>query len=934
MDQGFTRIAACNGPLEAGETMKLPPVHSRGIWGVGLALACLVQPAFAQDDSKVLWEEYEKSIKNRESIAVLGPTLFGDSVNLSNGALSFSITDVSIPGNNALPVEVTRRYNVKRWKGLDHDEAFADWSLALPNISGTYSTTQGWISRSSSAPLDRCSITSAGIARPPDIDMGGGIFFQSDTYWKGLSLDIPGRGGGELLLANTNAQAPTAGGPYYWVTNDFTYIGCLDSTDNSSGEGFYAITSDGVRYEFTHMAAFVEPRLKDTASFYSTGTHTKYLSRKRYVLYATHIEDRFGNWVEYSYSNAAGSPVMLTAINSSDGRSISITYNEHGSIDTVIAAGRTWTYGYDYPAAARGTLTSVVLPDGSVWAVDFAALSDADIDFQTGDPEEILRNCAMTGTFQDTTPTTGTITHPSGAVGAFTVAPKKFRRSNVPEICEGITGPVNNPNDDTAYYPVVYDVLALTNKKVTGVGLPPMEWIYDYSRQGSFGFIDQNDPCATNGCPGGTSITSVTGPDDFIRYTFGASFRYDEGKLLRVEKGSSASSILEVTDTSYFLGMTRKVGSSVNWRGDAYVSEYLLPQRSQVIQRDGVSFATTVNTVDPVFARPTNVTRSSSAGNSRTDVTTYHDNLSLWVLGQTATVTNADTGKIVSETQFHPNALPHKSYRHGVLEHELTYAADGTLGTVKDGNGNVTTLGSWKRGVPRLIQYPATPEALSGATESAVVNDMGWIESRTDESGSTWSYAYDDLGRLTQISYPGGGNPTIFAFEKIGVVEHGIAGGHWRHLVSTGNARKYSYLDAFWRPMLTWEHDTANIGGTQRFQRFTYDASGRTTFSSYPSDTSATLAGVWTEYDALGRTTSATQDSELGLLPTTTQYLSGNITRVTDPAGNVTDTHLEAYGSPDASAPVLIEAPEGVSTAIPRDIFGKPVELIRYERNE
>lgn len=897
-----------------------------------LAVAFFMPAVHAEDNSKVLWEEYEKSIKNRESIAVQGPTLFGDAVNLSNGALSFSITDVSLPGNNALPVQITRKYSAKRWKGLVHDEAFADWSLALPNVSGTYSTLQGWVSGSQATPLNRCSISNIAVARPPDIVLGSAEF-RSDAYWKGLSLELPG-GGGEMLLADAGAQAPPTGGPYYWVTNDFTYLGCLSSVDNASGEGFFAITPDGVRYEFTHMAAFVEPRMMEASGYHAWSTTTEYLYRKRYGLYVTRVEDRFGNWVVYDYVNGPENPVQLTSISASDGRQLTLSYNTHGHIASVTTDGRSWTYGYDYPAAIRGTLTTVTLPDASAWTIDFAAMSQADIDFQTGSPGEFLRNCAMTGTYQDVVETTGVITHPSGAVGAFTIRPTKHRRTNVPEICEGITGPVNDPNDDTAYYPVVYDLLSLKRKQVTGVGLEPMEWTYAYSTAGGPSFIPQNDPCATQGCPGGVSITEVTGPEDYLRYTFGNAFRYNEGKLLRVERGDAANSILEVTDTDYYLGMTRKVGTSPNWRGDAYVSEYLLPEKSTTIEREQTTYATTIDSLDPIFARPLQVTRSSSLGNSRTDVTEYFDSLTLWVLGQTASTTNLDTGKLASQTLFHPNALPHKSYRFGMLEHELSYSADGTLASVKDANDNVTTLSNWKRGVPRLIRYPATAEAPAGATQSAVVNDMGWITSRTDQAGYTWGYAYDAMGRLARIDPPGNGNPTLLSFEKIGQAEHGVPAGHWRRLVSTGDARNYSFLDAFWRPMLTWEHDTGNVAGTQRFQRFAYDASGNTTFASYPSTSSATVAGNWSDYDALGRQVYAAQDSELGLVATLTQYLPGGLTRVTDPNQNVTDTYVEAYGSPDAGTPVLIESPEDITTAISRDVFGKPIELIRYDRGE
>src|SRR6202008_4268985 len=87
----------------------------------------------------------------------------------------------------------------------------------------------------------------------------------------------------------------------------------------------------------------------------------------------------------------------------------------------------------------------------------------------------------------------GTITHPSGAVGAFTVAATRFARSNVLALCSNVTvsatyefggwkytTPPDDPDDDTAYYPITWDTYALTRKQVSGPGLAPAEWNYAY----------------------------------------------------------------------------------------------------------------------------------------------------------------------------------------------------------------------------------------------------------------------------------------------------------------------------------------------------------------------------------------------------------------------------------------------------------------------
>ncbi|HBM66146.1 MAG TPA: hypothetical protein DD418_22115, partial [Pseudomonas sp.] len=80
---------------------------------------------------------------------------------------------------------------------------------------------------------------------------------------------------------------------------------------------------------------------------------------------------------------------------------------------------------------------------------------------------------------------------------------------------------------------------------------------------------------------------------------------------------------------------------------------------------------------------------------SRTEVITYHDNTSKWVLGQVASRTV--NGTVVESTTFNATTAQPLTYSsYGKLQQTLTYNADGTVATVKDGNNNLTTLSSWK----------------------------------------------------------------------------------------------------------------------------------------------------------------------------------------------------------------------------------------------
>ena len=73
-------------------------------------------PQFNSDGSSnasnAPWEDYDKFIHKRAGVSAVGPEGFGDSVSLYNGALSFSVTDISVPGNSALPVALTRTLSI------------------------------------------------------------------------------------------------------------------------------------------------------------------------------------------------------------------------------------------------------------------------------------------------------------------------------------------------------------------------------------------------------------------------------------------------------------------------------------------------------------------------------------------------------------------------------------------------------------------------------------------------------------------------------------------------------------------------------------------------------------------------------------------------------------------------------------------------------
>lgn len=81
---------------------------------------------------------YSERTRSAEQVTALKSDLFGDKVNLYNGATEFEATDIDIPGNNALGVRLQRRLKVEgQAEGFDHFGGFGQWDLDLPHIYTT-----------------------------------------------------------------------------------------------------------------------------------------------------------------------------------------------------------------------------------------------------------------------------------------------------------------------------------------------------------------------------------------------------------------------------------------------------------------------------------------------------------------------------------------------------------------------------------------------------------------------------------------------------------------------------------------------------------------------------------------------------------------------------------------------------------------------------
>lgn len=266
-----------------------------------------LQTLTAAGGTASIYEEQGQLQRGSQNVTALGAGLFGDKVNLYSGALEFTQTDVSLPGNSALAVALSRRHTPGRHTAVKGH--FGDWDLDVPHMRGVFPVPEGWIDRNSGQA--RCSNFSA-----PPMVMKGSREWPAMEYWQGNHIHIPGIGAEEVLVRSAaNTRQPNDGNSYPLVTQSQWQIRCLPTLAHGTGEGFVAVSPEGTQYRFDWMTS------RQIRPLGGVGAQ---LGRAEVFLMATEVRDRFDNTVSYSYD--ATDPWRLTGIQSSDGRQLTISY--------------------------------------------------------------------------------------------------------------------------------------------------------------------------------------------------------------------------------------------------------------------------------------------------------------------------------------------------------------------------------------------------------------------------------------------------------------------------------------------------------------------------------------------------------------------------------------------------------------------------------
>jgi YD repeat-containing protein len=910
--------------------------------------------------------EFQKRIKVSEDINPVGDHPFGENISLYNGALSFEENDIKLSGQGP-DIELTRSFHPADVPPdsvyYDFiDNAFVDWSLETPRIE-TLSAASS-IANQDPAPdaqwffisdTNRCSAAD-GASDEFVTFKSTVITYPADDWWHGYQLIVPGQGSQDLLKRDTtyNGQFPSmtdANGAainFPLVTKSRWAVGCTAATSNGQpGEGFVAVTPDGTKY---YMDVLLFKKTDGVAEGGGGALH-----RRIATMVASHVVDRFGNSVTYTY-DANGN---LTEVDGSDGRQVTLTYESwqnpfkdtggnyydppgyrvHSiTVQPTSAAPRTWTYTYDTttdPVIPR--LSAVTLPDGSSWQFHLAGFAPL-----PGDGSLISnQGCDYTLRPQDAVTSSGSITQPSGVTGSFTLRSTIRGRSNVPKVCL-------NPNSSPQLrFPAAYKSNSLIQRTLSGAGIGTQTWSYTYSSPN-----DSWSPCT--GCATTVSTEMVDPSNRTTRYTFSNNFDASESLLQKSEffTAGDTSTLVRSEASSYALPPAsgpwpypwpQTLGRSAVLAVNSDQMGRLTPVNQKTTVQDNDTYLWTANAFD-AFANPTQATRSNSiAGQTAlVETTTYLNDTSHWVLGLPQTVTNVSptlaTPEVESVNTYAALDQLQSRSRFGQTLMSYTYGGLGQLATFTDPLNHTTSLSGYQRGLPTLVTYP------DQTTEQIGVDAFGEVASVTDQNGNATTYSYDSVGRVGQISYPAGDSvawaPKVFTYNFVATAEQGVDAGHWRRTVTQGdgtatNYTQVTYFDSLLRPMVAQRYRTLD-GGLPTTTVTVHDWKGSTTFQSYAVDglqaynSAAVTNGITTNYDALSRAVQTIQPSELQgqtALVTTTAYPGGARKEVTDPKNNTTTTTYQVFDEPDLKNAVKVEAPEGVVQSITRNLYGEPTSI-------
>ncbi len=567
------------------------------------------------------------------------------------GSLQLHSTDLFIPGDGGLDLKIVRSYNSNN---VDPVNPAAAGTATMAGLG--WNIHFGRVLKR--ANLAVCQNSDAALPTPQIAD--NPVLELPDGTRQVFAFPTPGTGAPLMITAQR------------WKAE------CINGT------GLMVYSPDGMRYEMTR-------------AFQEVGTP--------FVVnawYATRIWDRNDNWIAISYG--PGAFAEITGVTTSDGRSVTFTYDDSGLLSrrvrTISANGQIWTYDY-LPIGGFASnvyrLTRVVRPDdaGTTWQFAYNGF--------------VGNNNANNYQLQRVTfPQGGSSTYGYGFV---------------------VFDPTVNPS--------IRSVTVATKATIDG------NWSFAYA-PGNATTPDQT----TVTLPGsiGQIIYRHKGPN--LLGPGGVADVWKNGLLLQKIVGSLQT---ETYDWSFQVlspeqnkrnGMFSRYGDP-NYRAPVMTS--------RTIVRNSQTYQTTYASFDG-FGNPQSVTESGPNGGNRTTNLSYYIDPSLWIVKQVDDEVTVNVGAVTRTWDLKGRIA---SETRDFITTNYEHYSNGNLFRLIRPRGLTTTFSNYWRGVARLEEQP------ENVTIVRTVNDSGTVASERNGRLKTTSYLYDNLNRVRQINPPRGALTTI-----------------------------------------------------------------------------------------------------------------------------------------------------------------------------
>ncbi|AZZ97488.1 RHS repeat-associated core domain-containing protein [Pseudoalteromonas sp. R3] len=909
--------------------------------------------------TSVYADEYilEQDTKSR-ALSVNAASSEGDAYDPISGTISFAVTDISIPGNSSLPVELKRvhsPFSFMNALGDVRNTGMGTWLLDVPYIRATYVDSsdlthsfriqgngRGWENGYECSDSSRWYTYA--YASASHQELGG--------YWSGVKLHIPGQVTEDIREGSGDFSGMKITKSLYKVTD------CYQREDGQ-GQGFEVTAPDGTKYYFDHKV------VRPNGLPFPIGN-----MGRRAMMMATKVVDKFGNSVSYRYNGN-----KLVNIKGSDGRRIDLIYSKN-MLTSAKANLEYWNYIY----SDDNKLEKVVLPNKTEWKYP-AEFYDAQYRATTKFKSRIGESpgkCEISD-LDDRRAKYFTVTTPSGLNIKYGIKTIYHGREDVRVFIEqkysaGRLETYFNPANCSARRNLVY-------KQISGDKINAMTWRYSYSENAGLYHDDGRnvikevnrritrplEVAFPYGIPSSVTksrdvkTTTISGQNEKVIYYIDRnSNSYSENKIKAIYSIDESSSKLKKKELSYF-AKGRKIlntcdrmsgfrdGDSIrcSLANNLNVEDFRvnLSKVVEVLSSDdsqqNTEYTTEYKGYDKYGHFTKKVESNSFSGKKEYREYSYQHDLDLWELGKfrTEKVSNSDYGyKTVREIKYHGSGTkqPYEELAYGRWTKRYSqYHDDGNIKRIEyNSNGTgpqFVEFSSYFRGVPRVVTKP-NRYGTGTVSRKQYSNSSGKIYWEKDFNGVETYYAYDPIGRITAIYlYNDSVLGSWYGYQiswddnenKRTVTRCELEPGRKIWCDGPAKSREVHYFDALNRlkqVTFTDLSEHAVSGHSVVHQKFNYNHRNQIVFRSYKSASSTETKGVRYKYDTLGRLKSVSK-SNLGT--TKFSYLANSKVKKADAEGNVTVISYDAKGTPKQDKPTEIDSPEGVITEFTYNIFDK-----------